>query len=446
VAQDPAALIGSVFAEKYRLVSVLGAGGFAVVYGAQHLHLPDLRFAIKLLKRVHLDDPLVLARFEREAKTIAGLRSRYTVRVVDSGVFRNEQPYIVMEYVEGQSLRGVLDGYGPLTPLQTAHMMIGVLRAVDEAHSRGIVHRDLKPENIVVDWDKEENTPLPRVLDFGIAKVVDGEAAGASTATSTGVTMCTPRYAAPEVLFRSAVPASDLYAIGLIIHELLTGRDPYDAATPYDYARRHVEPAPVPLDPVVADGPLGAIVRRACMKAPEDRYPSAASMLDDVRAVFEQIKASVDDPRRELALLAAWTIGATVVGNDPFAGSVAFEPTVGIEEAARDSARANATLAEDGNPGATRAVDGSSAEPARALRAGRRRARRRGDHRDRCWRDRCRHANESAGVGGRRAGCAASVCAADAEARRRRNTSARRARRARRRRRGQRRDRARCGD
>jgi serine/threonine protein kinase len=132
---------------KYRLTSVLGSGGFATVYAARHVDLDSLRYAVKVLKSVHLDDTDVLDRFEREAKTVATLRSRYTVRVVDVGVSDDGRPCIVMEYVAGRPLGDVLATLGRLSPLQAAHIAMGVLRSLDEAHGRSIVHRDLKPIN-----------------------------------------------------------------------------------------------------------------------------------------------------------------------------------------------------------------------------------------------------------------------------------------------------------
>jgi serine/threonine-protein kinase len=263
---------------RYRLVSRIGSGGMADVWCATDQQL-GRRVALKVLHPRFAADPQFVERFRREASHAAGLQHPNVVAVFDRGEW-DGMPYIAMEHIEGPTLKEIVRERGALPPALAADVVIQVLRAARYAHKHGIVHRDLKPHNVILD---EEGRV--KVTDFGIAR------AGASEMTETGAIMGTAHYLSPEQAQGLAVDGrSDLYSVGVMLYELLTGRVPFDAESPVSIAVRHVSEAPVPPAEVVPAVPpaLEAVTLRALAKAPEDRFQDADAFIAALQAARDQ--------------------------------------------------------------------------------------------------------------------------------------------------------------
>ena len=219
---------------RYKVVSRLGSGGMADVYLAEDQQL-GRKVALKLLHRRFAEDPGFVERFRREARNAAGLQHPNVVSVYDRGAFEDTY-YIAMEYLPGRSLKQIIRQDAPLDPLRAIDIAIQILKAARFAHGHGVIHRDLKPHNVIVD-----DSGHAKVTDFGIAR------AGASDMTETGSIMGTAQYLSPEQAQGHAVnAASDLYSIGVVLYEMLTGRVPFDAESPVTIALKHVSESPVP--------------------------------------------------------------------------------------------------------------------------------------------------------------------------------------------------------
>ena len=260
---------------RYRLVSRLGSGGMADVWCAEDLQL-GRKVALKLLHERFAEDAQFVERFRREASSAAGLQHPNVVAVYDRGEWEGTY-YIAMEYLEGRSLKEVVTQEAPLDPDRAIELTIQVLRAARFAHKRGIIHRDLKPHNVIIDSEGRA-----KVTDFGIAK------AGASDMTQTGSIMGTAQYLSPEQAQGHAVSAqSDLYSVGIVLYELLTGRIPFEGDSPVTIALKQVSETPEPpsrLNPAV--GPeLEFVVLRALAKDPAERYGDAEEFIAALEAV-----------------------------------------------------------------------------------------------------------------------------------------------------------------
>lgn len=291
---------------KYVLDKMLGQGGYSWVYLARHKQIPDLRFVVKLLKPSHLGNDQVLRRFEQEATTLARLRSPRIVKIVDYGPTENGIPYIVNEYIDGVTLGLILREHGALSPWLTAHLGCQVLEGLVDAHNAGIVHRDLKPDNIFITHEDGSAFPSAMVLDFGIAKVTQ-EANGDADATVEGLA-CSPRYAAPEVLTREPSFKSDLYAMGLVLAEMLMGHPVYRGKHNLILASEQLSTERVPLPDDVLTSPLGSIISRACEKQQHKRFPDAASMLEELREMRQTLNPFSDAAKTELDLAALMAV------------------------------------------------------------------------------------------------------------------------------------------
>ncbi len=257
-------------AGRYVLERLLGRGGMAMVYAGRDRRL-DRPVAVKVVP-VAVTDPVGRARFVREAQAAAGLSHPNAVAVFDAGE-ADGYLYIVMELVEGRSLRGVLAEAGPLEPSQATAIAASVLAALGQAHAAGIIHRDVKPSNIMVSYDG-----TVKLLDFGIARRLDDLA---SDVTAAGEVVGTPTYLAPEQIEgRPTTPATDVYAVGVVLFEMLTGVAPFNGDSPVATALAHTT-TPVPdvssRRPDVPDWLAGAI-GTAMAKDPADRFAGAAEM------------------------------------------------------------------------------------------------------------------------------------------------------------------------
>src|ERR1700733_12831636 len=209
--------LGTLIDGRYRVVSRLGSGGMADVFLAEDQQL-GRNVAVKLLHRRFAEDPDFVERFRREAQAAAGLQHPNVVGVYDRGDF-DDTYYIAMEHLTGRSLKQLIRQEAPLDPVRSIDITIQILRAARFAHRRGVIHRDLKPHNVIID-DADQT----KVTDFGIAR------AGASDMTETGSIMGTAQYLSPEQAQGLSVGAgSDLYSIGVVLYEMLTGRVPFDA-------------------------------------------------------------------------------------------------------------------------------------------------------------------------------------------------------------------------
>jgi serine/threonine protein kinase len=260
---------GDNIAGKYVLVRQLGQGGMGVVYEAMHLRLRQ-RLAIKVLRPDVSDSQEVLARFEREARATAQLRSINAARVVDVDTLPNGLPYIVMEFLDGRDLDAELEAIGPLPAEQAVDIVLQVAEAMAEAHALGIVHRDLKPSNLFVCAIKERR--LIKVLDFGISKIENDDG---SRITAADAYFGTPCYAAPEQL-RAASAAdarSDIWSLGVILFELLTGRTPFEGSATAVIAKVVADPIPSPIEFCPGLAPeLARVVDRTLRRDPEQRF------------------------------------------------------------------------------------------------------------------------------------------------------------------------------
>jgi len=265
---------------RYELDGVVGRGGMAEVYRARDIRL-DRIVAIKTLRADLARDQTFQARFRREAQSAASLNHPSIVAVYDTGedmATGVPVPYIVMEYVDGRTVRDLLQDGHRLLPERSLEIIDGVLRALEYSHQAGIVHRDIKPGNVMV----TRNGDI-KVMDFGIARAMSDAQA---TMTQTAQVIGTAQYLSPEQARGDRVDArSDLYSAGCLLYELLTGRPPFTGDSPVAIAYQHVRENPIPPSRIDPDIPLwaDAIVLKAMAKSPADRYQSAAEMRADLQ-------------------------------------------------------------------------------------------------------------------------------------------------------------------
>jgi beta-lactam-binding protein with PASTA domain/tRNA A-37 threonylcarbamoyl transferase component Bud32 len=271
---------------RYELDGIVGRGGMAEVFRARDIRL-DRVVAVKTLREDLARDATFQARFRREAQSAASLNHPSIVAVYDTGEDMSASshvPYIVMEYVDGRTLRDLLRDDRRLLPERALEITDGVLRALDYSHRAGIVHRDIKPGNVMLTRNGEV-----KVMDFGIARAVSDAQA---TMTQTAQVIGTAQYLSPEQARGERVDArSDLYSTGCLLYELLTGRPPFLGDSPVAIAYQHVRENPVPpsrLDPEIPPW-ADSIVLRAMAKDPADRYQSAADMRTDIQRALSGV-------------------------------------------------------------------------------------------------------------------------------------------------------------
>ena len=271
---------------RYELDGVVGRGGMAEVYRARDIRL-DRIVAVKTLREDLARDQTFQARFRREAQSAASLNHPSIVAVYDTGEDMSGSthvPYIVMEYVDGRTLRELLRDDRRLLPERALEITDGVLRALDYSHRNGIVHRDIKPGNVMLTRSAEV-----KVMDFGIARAVSDNQA---TMTQTAQVIGTAQYLSPEQARGERVDArSDLYSTGCLLYELLTGRPPFTGDSPVAIAYQHVRENPIPPSRVNPEIPAwaDAIVLKAMAKDPAERYQSAAEMRTDIQRALSGV-------------------------------------------------------------------------------------------------------------------------------------------------------------
>jgi serine/threonine protein kinase len=263
---------GSLLGGRYRVDSLIGGGSFGTVFRARHLEL-GRDVAVKVLATSAGTDPEALARFRREGASACRVQHPHAVSVLDFGVNDGGVAYLVMELLVGRSLERELEDHGTLTPRRSAEIVPPVCAALAAAHAAGVVHRDIKPSNVFL--HRSLAGEVPKILDFGIAKIL-GDAALGQHLTIDGSLLGTPAYMAPERFRRGAYgPASDVYSVGAMLYEMLTGRLPFvpASADPLALVALQAEEDPVPLrvrNPQVPAA-LDALVLKALARDPERR-------------------------------------------------------------------------------------------------------------------------------------------------------------------------------
>ena len=275
---------GQVIADRYQLEREIGQGAMGSVWLSKHLTL-GTSVAVKLIAGEAARNADALARFAREAQLAARIRSRHVVQVLDHG-HHDDLPFIVMEYLEGVSLRTRLDSAGRLSKLETTTIIRHVARALTHAHSVGLVHRDIKPENIFITAGEEEGEKVYKVLDFGVAKVTDELAQTGVNPTRTGAMLGTPHYLSPEQAqgLKTLDFRSDLWALGVLAFECLAGLLPFEAPALGPLIAM-ITLAPIPVLSKVAPGAmitpeLDAWMLQALCRDPDGRFGSAKEMAE----------------------------------------------------------------------------------------------------------------------------------------------------------------------
>lgn len=287
---DP--LIGHTLDEKYRLEERLGVGGMGTVYRAIHL-LIDRPVAIKVLNQRFVEDEAARTRFRREARAAGRLQHTNAVTVTDFGQSSDGYVYIVMELLEGRTLRDIVAKEAPLDPARAVSLMLQISDAVAAAHEAGIIHRDLKPANVFI-VQRADVPSVVKVLDFGIAKLAaemldDDEP---MTLTQFGAMIGTPRYMSPEQCDGAELtPAADVYSLGIILYEMLTGTVPFSGSTPLAIALKQSTEIPRPPRDFVSTipEPLEQLVLHALEKRPEDRPADAAQFRAELLSTAERL-------------------------------------------------------------------------------------------------------------------------------------------------------------
>jgi len=274
--RDP--YIGQTVAQKYFIHQLLGGGGMGQVYKATHLTL-ERPIALKILKRSLLADESIVQRFHREARLASRLNHPNSISLIDFGQTEDGTLFIAMEYLGGRNLLKLISDEFPLDPRRVVKILSQVLAALTEAHALGILHRDLKPENVMIE-SRHDETDFVKVLDFGIAKIRDSDDPGAPRLTQAGMVCGTPGYMSPEQTRGDDLdPRSDLYSVGVILYELLTGKLPFEAKTPQTLATKVLFEAPIRASerrPDLALPPdLEALAMRALSTDPGGRPASA---------------------------------------------------------------------------------------------------------------------------------------------------------------------------
>src|SRR5437764_3838068 len=280
---------------RYQLGEVLGYGGMAEVHRGRDVRM-GREVAIKLLRPDLARDPSFQGRFRREAQAAAALSHPAIVAVYDTGEDHHDgvvTPYIVMEYVEGRTLRDVLASEGRLLPQRALEITAQICAALEQAHRAGIVHRDIKPANVML-----TSTGEVKVMDFGIARAVTGSS---STMTQTAAVIGTAHYLSPEQARGEHVDArSDIYSTGCLLYELVTGAPPFSGDTPVAVAYQHVREDPIPPSAYDQSMPpqVDAVVLKAMAKNPINRYQSADEMREDL------LRAAAGEPVLAVPILA----------------------------------------------------------------------------------------------------------------------------------------------
>ena len=292
--------IGEVFDGRYKICRTIGVGGMAIVYEARDL-VTGQRVAVKMLKDSISDNPQALRRFVNESKAVAMLNHPNIVKILDLSV-KTEHKFIVMEYIKGITLREYMTSKGKLTWRESSAFIAQILLALDHAHMKGVVHRDIKPQNIMV-----MEGGVIKVTDFGIAKIPDAE-----TVTMVDHAVGTIYYISPEQARGKKIDnRSDIYSLGVMFYEMVTGRLPFLAENSYGIMHKQIHDAPQRPTKWTPELPLGVeqIILQAMEKQPQNRYQSASQMLRHVyriqrnpTIIFQKQTPAPRTPTAEVAI------------------------------------------------------------------------------------------------------------------------------------------------
>jgi len=303
----PDPLVGQVIGGRYRITGVLGEGGMGIVYvGEQQMGSTLRKVAVKTLHQHLSKDPSVLARFHRECGTVAQLEHPNTIKFYDFGATEDGTLYIAMEFVKGKSLADVIEQEKAIAPERMLKIMRQICGALDEAHAQGIVHRDLKPDNVILTTSAGESD-FVKVLDFGIAARTEStDAKREQKLTQQGMVLGTPPYMSPEQFTGKELDRrSDIYSLGVMAYEMLTGRLPFEADTPWQWATQHMTAQPTPFEAsaphmAIPEGTRRAILR-ALSKDRDQRQATAKEFFSELSAGMALLSTADDVAAPSLA-------------------------------------------------------------------------------------------------------------------------------------------------
>ncbi len=292
IKRDP--FIGKVIGEKYKILEILGMGGFSTVYKAEQSGLRRA-VAIKILHAEFVDKPDKIRRFQYEAESISTLVHSNVASIYDFGVLSEGQPYLVMEWAPGKTLSAILSETKALPPERALNIFLQVCDGVSAAHQKGLIHRDLKPSNIVL-MKNDDGSEHVKILDFGLAKVISEEGANRENLTMTGEVLGTPAYMAPEQCMGTSMDVrTDIYCFGCVMYEVLSGRLPLIGDNSYEVMHKHINEAPISLSKSSSAVParLVRIVSKTLQKDPDDRFQTFEELKDALSGVEPAISSEL---------------------------------------------------------------------------------------------------------------------------------------------------------
>jgi serine/threonine protein kinase len=348
------AMIGREIAGRYRMLAKLGEGGMGAVYRAEQISLKRT-VAVKLLRPEVLGNQLLLRRFNAEAEAVAKLNHPNTVNIYDFGQDTDGALFIAMEFIEGRSLRSVVQAEAPLPPRRALAIALQVAASLSDAHAHSIVHRDLKPDNVMLQ-DRGRERDVARVLDFGIAKLRDDTRATQMQMTQQGDMLGTPQYMAPEQIRAEAIDGrTDIYALGCLLYEMVTGRLPHEATTVLALLSKHLIEHPLPPSQrrpeLGLPAALDHLILGAMAKDPRSRPPTMEAFSEQIAALLHALPP---DPRG-----ASWPAGGPAIASLPTAAT-------GMPAATPAPARGDASGGYAPPPGAPPSPYGSASPPGAA--------------------------------------------------------------------------------
>src|SRR5712692_2900813 len=295
--EDPTSVVGTVLDGQYQIEGILGKGGMGAVYRARHILLGD-RVAIKVLPPEMRSNSEWLRRFQREGQAARRFRHPNAVTVYDLRTSADGTIYLVMEYVEGNTLDAELKQRGKFTPAEAVAALDPIMGVLNAAHAMGVVHRDLKPENIMIGKASTGGEPSVKLLDLGIAKlreVAGAEKTGNTALTVAGQMLGTPYYMSPEQWGELPRDNSseidgrtDIYSLGVVFYELIAGKRPFTGLTLAEVRREHINVVPRPLHEFVSNVPqsFSAAIERAIAKDRDDRQASAGELASELKSAL----------------------------------------------------------------------------------------------------------------------------------------------------------------
>jgi eukaryotic-like serine/threonine-protein kinase len=329
VSDDP--LVGKVVGGRYRITKVIGEGGMGIVYEAeQQMGTTVRKVAVKTLHTELSRDPSVTARFHRECGTVAQLEHPNTIKVYDFGAMPDGTLYIAMEHLAGMPLDKVIEQAGSIDPKRVLRLLRQISGSLEEAHRMGIVHRDLKPENVIL-VDRAGERDVVKLLDFGIAARTEAaDAEREAKLTQQGMVLGTPPYMSPEQFTGKPLDKrSDIYSLAVMAYEMLTGKLPFEATTPWQWATEHMTSQPRPFETMAVSTsipkPMRDAILRGLAKDREERFDSVTAFVDAMGAETTGPQQVVSDSNRGSAATAAMEAAP-----DFSAGAVGGAPTAAM--------------------------------------------------------------------------------------------------------------------